>query len=163
MELRCMASSPNSTWNFFASLMLSAWHSAASLYRLLAWSIVRWGEDGPDVNTLAGQVLDTWWDPVRLGTLGIAGACYRVSQKVEAWASIKPSQRAPTFFGHRSPLSRCAKTQGGRDDGGRLELGYLAVGSCRTAKAVKPTGADGKGGVEFTGVFCAGLFPLTSG
>ena len=66
-----MASSPDSTWNFFASLTLSAWHSAASLYRLLTWSMVRWGEDGPDVNTLAGQVLDTWWDPARLGTLGV--------------------------------------------------------------------------------------------
>ena len=66
-----MASKPNSTWNFLASLMPSAWHSAASLYRLLAWSIVRWGEDGPGVNLPAGQVLDTWWDPVRLGMLGM--------------------------------------------------------------------------------------------
>ena len=66
-----MASKPDSTWNFFASLMLSAWHSVASLYRLLAWSMVRWGEDGPDVNTPMGQVLDMWWDPVRLGMLGV--------------------------------------------------------------------------------------------
>ena len=60
-----MASKPDSTWNFFAR------HSVASLYKLLAWSIVRWGEGGPDVNMLAGQVLDKWWDPVRLGTLGM--------------------------------------------------------------------------------------------
>ena len=66
-----MVSSPNSTWNFFASLTLSAWHSVASLYRLLAQLIVRWGEDGPDVNTVVGQMLDMWRDPVRLGTLGV--------------------------------------------------------------------------------------------
>ena len=66
-----MASKPNSIWNFFASLTPSTWHSMASLYRLLAWSIVMWGEDGPDVNTPVGQVLDTWWDPARLGTLGV--------------------------------------------------------------------------------------------
>ena len=66
-----MASKPNSTWNFLASLMPSAWHSAASLYRLLAWLTVSWGEDGLGVNTLADQVLDTWWDPARLGTLGM--------------------------------------------------------------------------------------------
>ena len=76
-----MASSPDSTWNFFASLTLSTWHSAASLYKLLAWSVVRWGEDGPDVNTPAGHA----------GHAGheIARACYWVSWEVEAWASIK--------------------------------------------------------------------------
>ena len=57
--------------NFFASLMPSAWHSVTSLYRLLAWLIVRWGEDGPDVNTPACQVPDTWLDPARLGMLGM--------------------------------------------------------------------------------------------
>ena len=66
-----MASKPDSTWNFFASLMPSAWHSVASLYRLLAWLIVRWGEGGPDVNTPVGHVLDMWWDPMRLRMLGI--------------------------------------------------------------------------------------------
>ena len=38
---------------------------------LLAWSTVRWGEDGPEVNMPVGQVLDTWWDPARLGTVGV--------------------------------------------------------------------------------------------
>ena len=38
---------------------------------LLAWSIVRWEEDGPEVNTSVSQVLDTWWDPARLGTVGV--------------------------------------------------------------------------------------------
>ena len=52
-----MASNSESTWNFFVSLTQRAWHLVASLYRLLAWSIVRWGKDGPDVNMLAGQVL----------------------------------------------------------------------------------------------------------
>ena len=66
-----MASKPNSTWNFLAKLAPSTWHSAASLYRLLAWSIVKWGEDGPGVNMPVGQVLDTWWDPLRLGMLGM--------------------------------------------------------------------------------------------
>ena len=66
-----MASKPDSTWNFLASFMPSAWHSAASLYTLLAWSIVRWGEDSPGVSMLAGQVLVTWWDPVRLGMPGM--------------------------------------------------------------------------------------------
>ena len=66
-----MASKPDSTWNFLAILMPSTWHSVASLYRLLGWSIVRWGEDGPGVSTPAGQVLDTWWDPARLGMPGV--------------------------------------------------------------------------------------------
>ena len=30
---------------------------------LLAWSMVSHGVDGPEVNKLGGQVLDTWWDP----------------------------------------------------------------------------------------------------
>ena len=66
-----MTSKADSTWNLLASLMPSAWHLAACLYRLLAWSTVRWGEDGPGVSTLVGQVLDTWWDPARLGMLGV--------------------------------------------------------------------------------------------
>ena len=116
-----MASNPKSTWNFFASLTSSAWHSAAGLYRLLAWSVVRCGEDGPDVNTPAGEMLDMWWDPTRLGMLGmrLPGPATRCPGPVEAWASIKRSQRVPTFFGCRSPLSRGAKTQGGQGDGGR--------------------------------------------
>ena len=87
MELQCMASSPDSTWNCFASLSLSTWHSAASLYRLLAWSIVRWGEDVLDVNMPVGQVLGS----CKAGDTGheIARACCQVSRKVEAWASIK--------------------------------------------------------------------------
>ena len=52
--------------------------------------------------------------------------------------------------------------QGDQGDGGRLELGCLAMGSRQIAKAIKPTGANEKGGVEFVGVFCAGLFLLTS-
>ena len=64
-----MASKPDNTWNFLASLMPSTWHSAASLYMLLAWLIVRWAEDSPGVSMPLGQVLDTWCNPVRLGTL----------------------------------------------------------------------------------------------
>ena len=54
-----------------ASLMPSAWHSAASLYMLFAWSMVKLGESRPGVNTPVGQVLDTWWDPAMLETLGV--------------------------------------------------------------------------------------------
>ena len=43
-----------------------------------------------------------------------------------------------------------------------MELSCLTVGSRRTVKAIKPAGANGEGGVEFAGVFCVGLFPLTS-
>ena len=43
-----------------------------------------------------------------------------------------------------------------------MELGCLAVGSSWTAKAIKPTGGNGEGGVEFAGVFCVGLFLLMS-
>ena len=68
----------------------------------------------------------------------------------------------PTLFGHGSPLLRCAKTQGGQGDGGRLELGYIAVGSCQTVETIKPTGADGKGEVECAGIFCVDLFPFAS-
>ena len=64
-----MASKLDNTWNFLASLMPSAWHSAASLYTLLAWSMAKWGEGRTGVSMPAGQVLDTWWDPVMLGTL----------------------------------------------------------------------------------------------
>ena len=92
----------------------------------------------------------------------IAGACYWVSRKVESWASLKQSQRMPTFVRCGSPLLRCTKTQGGRGDGGRLELSYIAVGSCWTVEAVKPTEADGKDGVECVGVFCVGFFPFAS-
>ena len=85
-----MASKPDSTWNFLASLTPSAWHSGPSLNRLLAWLIVRW-RDGPGVNTLVGQVLDTWWGPARLGTLGVrllrpATGC---PGRLEAWAGIE--------------------------------------------------------------------------
>ena len=66
-----MASKPGNTWNFLTSLMPSAWHSAANLYMLLAWSMVKWGEGRPGVSMLAGQVLDTWWDPAMLGMLGV--------------------------------------------------------------------------------------------
>ena len=38
---------------------------------LLAWSIVRWGEDGPEVNVPVGQVFNMRWDPARLGTVGV--------------------------------------------------------------------------------------------
>ena len=65
-----MASKPDSSWSFLASLMPSAWHSGASLYTLLAWSVVRWEEDKSGVSMPAGQVLDTWWNLVRLGVLG---------------------------------------------------------------------------------------------
>ena len=68
----------------------------------------------------------------------------------------------PTLFRCGSPLSRCAKTQGGQGDGGRLELGYITVGSHQTVKAVKPAGADGKDGVECMGVFCVDFFPFVS-
>ena len=43
-----------------------------------------------------------------------------------------------------------------------MELGCLAVEPHRTAEAIKPAGANGEGGVEFAGVFCAGLFLLAS-
>ena len=39
---------------------------------LLAQSIVRWGEDGLEVNMPRGQVLNTWWDPARLGTVEVS-------------------------------------------------------------------------------------------
>ena len=35
------------------------------------------------------------------------------------------------------------------------------MGPCLTAEGIKPTGANGEGGVEFTGVFCVGLLLLT--
>ena len=38
---------------------------------LLAWSMVSRRIDGPEVNKLGGQVLDTWWDPAMLGTEGV--------------------------------------------------------------------------------------------
>ena len=43
-----------------------------------------------------------------------------------------------------------------------MELGCLTVGPRQTVEAIKPTGANGEGGVEFTGVFCVGLFQLAS-
>ena len=45
---------------------------------------------------------------------------------------------------------------------GGFELSCLTVGPHQTAEAIKPTGANGEGGVEFAGVFCAGLLPLMS-
>ena len=66
-----MASELDNTWNFLVSLMPSAWHSVANLYTLFAWSMVKWGKGRPGVSTPAGQVLDTWWDPVFLGMLGM--------------------------------------------------------------------------------------------
>ena len=68
----------------------------------------------------------------------------------------------PTFIGHSSPLSRSTKAQGGQGDGGRLELSYITVGSHWTAEAVKHTVADGKGGVECVGIFCADFFLFAS-
>ena len=38
---------------------------------LLAWSMVSWGVDGPEGNKLGGQVLNTWSEPVMLGTEGV--------------------------------------------------------------------------------------------
>ena len=66
-----MAYKPDNTWNFLASLMPSDWHSVANLYMLLTWSMVKWGEGRPGVSMLVGQALDTWWDPVMLGMLGM--------------------------------------------------------------------------------------------
>ena len=33
--------------------------------------MVKWGKGRPGVSMLAGQVLDTWWDPAMLGMLGV--------------------------------------------------------------------------------------------
>ena len=65
------ASKPDNTWNVLASLMPSAWHLVASLYTLVAWSMVKLGKGRPGVSMLAGQVLDTWSDPAMLGMLGM--------------------------------------------------------------------------------------------
>ena len=43
-----------------------------------------------------------------------------------------------------------------------MELSCLTVGPCWTAEAIKPAGANGKGEVEFAGVFCVVLFLLAS-
>ena len=75
MELEWMASKLDNTWNFLASLMPSAWHLAASLYMLVAWSMVM----------LVGSC------DAGDARHEIAKACYWLSQKVEAWASIERS------------------------------------------------------------------------
>ena len=67
----------------------------------------------------------------------------------------------PTFFQYESPLSWGAEPQRGQSDGRRLELICLTVGPCWTVEAIKPTGANGEGGVEFAGVSCVGLLLLT--
>ena len=36
---------------------------------------------------------------------------------------------------------------------GGLEFSYLTMGPCQTVEAIKPTGANGEGRVEFAGVF----------
>ena len=71
MELQWIASKLDNTWNFLASLTPSAWHSVASFYMLVACSMVKLSEGRPGVSMPAGQVLDTWWDPAMLGTLGM--------------------------------------------------------------------------------------------
>ena len=165
MELQCMASSPDSTLNSLASLMLSAWHSDARLKMLLAWSMVSCGVDGSG-GEYAG----------RPGARHVVGSSYagyrgsrapesdgRIAREVEVQAGEEWSRRVPAVSQGGTPMSRTGLAQGSRSDGGWWWLNHVAEETCCTAEANKHAGADREGSVDHARVLHVKISSFASG